>query len=48
MAVFYCQQVYNSLKLLYYSSKYIVPKDWDKYNVICSKTKLLKEIMFAE
>ena len=34
----------NDVKLLYYSSKYVVPKNWDKYEVICSKAKLLKEI----
>ena len=34
----------NGINVLYYSSKYIVPKDWNKYDVICSKTKLLKEI----
>ena len=34
----------NGVKLLYYSSKYSVPKDWDKYDVICSKTKLLEKI----
>lgn len=35
----------NGLKILYFSSKYFVPKDWDKYDVICSKEKLLNEIM---
>ena len=34
----------NGIKLLYYSSKYIVPKNWDKYDVICSKSKLLNKI----
>ena len=34
----------NGIKMLYYSSKYFVPKDWDKYDVICNKNKLLEEI----
>lgn len=34
----------NDIKLLYYSNKYIVPKNWNKYDVICSKVKLLKNI----
>ena len=34
----------NGVKLLYYSSKYSIPKDWNKYDVICSKTKLLKAL----
>lgn len=37
--------VENKVKLLHYSNKYLVPKNWDKYDVICSKTKLLKEII---
>jgi hypothetical protein len=35
----------NNIKLLYFSSKYNVPKDWDKYDVICNEKKLLKEII---
>jgi len=35
----------NGINVLYYSSKYIVPKGWDKYKVICSKSNLLKEII---
>jgi hypothetical protein len=34
----------NGIEVLYYSSKYLIPKDWDKYKVICSKTKLLEVI----
>lgn len=34
----------NGIEILYYSSKYLVPKGWDKYKVICSKPKLLNEI----
>lgn len=34
----------NGVKLLYYASKYRVPKDWNKYDVICSKNKLIEEI----
>lgn len=34
----------NGIKLLHYSSKYFVPKDWDKYDVICSKNKLIEII----
>ena len=34
----------NGIEVLYYSSKYLVPKGWDKYKVICSKPKLLNEI----
>ena len=35
----------NGIEVLYYSSKYLVPKGWDKYKVICSKPKLLNEII---
>ena len=34
----------NGIKLLHYSSKYFVPKDWDKYDAICSKNKLIEII----
>ena len=34
----------NGVNVLYYSSKYLVPKNWNKYSVICSKSKLLNEI----
>lgn len=34
----------NGINVLYYSTKYLVPKNWNKYNVICSKYKLLNEI----
>ena len=34
----------NNIKLFYYASKYSVPKDWNNYDVICGKAKLLKEI----
>ena len=34
----------NGIKVLYYSSKYFIPKDWDKYDVICSKNKLIEMI----
>ena len=34
----------NGVKLLYYSSKYFLPKNWNKYDVICSKNKLIEEI----
>lgn len=34
----------NGIEVLYYSSKYLVPKGWGKYKVICSKPKLLNEI----
>jgi len=35
----------NDINMLYYSKKHLVPKNWDKYNVICSKHKLLNEII---
>lgn len=34
----------NGIEVLYYSNKYLVPKGWDKYKVICSKPKLLNEV----
>ena len=34
----------NGIKILYFSNKYFVPKYWDKYDVICSKEKLLNII----
>lgn len=35
----------NDINVLYYSNKYLVPKNWDKYDVICSKYKLLNRII---
>lgn len=37
----------NGVTLFYYSNKYFVPHNWDKYKVICSKTKLLENIKLA-
>lgn len=34
----------HGIKMIYYSSKYVVPKNWDKYGVICSKKKIINEI----
>ena len=34
----------NGVKILYFSKKYFVPSEWNLYNVICNKLKLIKEI----